>query len=94
MLETINEFMHNNSTLVLLGLVAIVVLIGFVMFRRSSGSHGGVAPIPTPSHDLEGLDNTNMVCDLANGVCMPQNEPQHGEMQMEQFQQGMEPEQH
>jgi hypothetical protein len=83
MLEAINEFVSNNSILVLLGLVAIVVLVGFVMFRRSGGpgsmgmGGGGAAPIPTPAHDLEGLDNTNMVCDLANGVCMPQTEHDH-----------------
>jgi LPXTG-motif cell wall-anchored protein len=77
MLETINEFVSNNSILVLLGLVAVVVLVGFVMFRRSSRQqmqNNGLStwePVPTPSHDLEGLDNTNMVCDLANGVCMP-----------------------
>lgn len=76
MLEAINEFVSNNSILVLLGLAAIVVLIGLVMFRRSGGtqSHNGGIPVPTPSHDLEGLDNTNMVCDLANGVCMPAHE--------------------
>ena len=79
MLEAINEFVSNNSILVLLGLVAIVVLVGFVMFRRSGGNSGGMAPIPTPSHDLEGLDNTNMVCDLANGVCMPAHEQHHME---------------
>jgi hypothetical protein len=88
MLESINEFVNNNSTLVLLGLVAIVVLIGFVMFRRSTGSANANMPVPTPSHDLEGLDNTNMVCDLANGVCMPQQQPEyHQEMPMEMEQQ-------
>lgn len=77
MLEAINEFVSNNSILVLLGLVAVVVLVGFVMFRRSGQASTGMgirAPVPTPSHDLEGLDNTNMVCDLANGVCMPAHE--------------------
>lgn len=72
MLEQLNDFFANNSTMVLIGLVAIVALIGFVLFRRSSGNAS--APVPTPSHDLEGMDNVNMVCDLANGVCMP---PQH-----------------
>jgi len=80
MLDAINEFVSNNSMLVLLGLAAIVVLIGLVMFRRSgTQSHNSVSPVPTPSHDLEGLDNTNMVCDLANGVCMPTHEQQSSE---------------
>ena len=77
MLEAINEFVSNNSILVLLGLAAIVVLVGLVMFRRSgTKAHNVGMPVPTPSHDLEGLDNTNMVCDLANGVCMPAHEQQ------------------
>jgi LPXTG-motif cell wall-anchored protein len=89
MLETLNEFFANNSTLVLIGLVAIVALIGFVMFRRSSGNSAGV-PIPTPAHDLEGMDNVNMVCDLANGVCMPQNQPdEQMQMQMQMQEQMM-----
>ena len=101
MLEVINEFVSNNSMLVLLGLVAVVVLVGFVMFRRSgqqsqSGNNSGMgisAPVPTPSHDLEGLDNTNMVCDLANGVCMPAQEQNPMELEhhlMQQDNQGQE----
>lgn len=84
MLEAINEFVSNNSILVLLGLVAIVVLVGFVMFRKSGHNSEMSVPVPTPSHDLEGLDNTNMVCDLANGVCMPAHEQQMNEVQQEQ----------
>ena len=94
MLEAINEFVSNNSILVLLGLVAVVVLVGFVMFRRSSSqqTHNGRMnnPIPTPSHDLEGLDNTNMVCDLANGVCMPAHEQNHVEVEHSMIHQGPE----
>jgi hypothetical protein len=93
MLEAINEFVSNNSILVLLGLVAVVILVGFVMFRRSSqqSHNGGVnnsVPVPTPSHDLEGLDNTNMVCDLANGVCMPSHEQNPVEIENPMIQQG------
>ena len=78
MLEQLNEFVSNNSTLVLIGFVAIVALIGFVLFRRSNSNTSVSAPVPTPSHDLEGMDNVNMVCDLANGVCMPpQHYPEH-----------------
>jgi LPXTG-motif cell wall-anchored protein len=99
MLEAINEFVSNNSMMVLLGLVAVVVLIGFVMFRRSNNagpSHMEMAPIPTPSHDLEGLDNTNMVCDLANGVCMPVHEQHQMEVDhpMPHAEDGHLPEQH
>jgi hypothetical protein len=79
MLESLQEFLSTNSTLVLIAVVALVVVIGFVMYRRSTGQHStSMVTVPTPSHDLEGLDNVNMVCDLANGVCMPQQtEEQH-----------------
>jgi LPXTG-motif cell wall-anchored protein len=92
MLEAINEFVSNNSILVLLGLVAVVVLVGFVMFRRSSqqsnnSGMGNSVSVPTPSHDLEGLDNTNMVCDLANGVCIPTHEQNPVELEQPQIQQ-------
>ena len=92
MLEAINEFVSNNSILVLLGLVAVVVLVGFVMFRRSSqqsnnNGMGNSVSVPTPSHDLEGLDNTNMVCDLANGVCIPTHEQNPAELEQPLIQQ-------
>ena len=47
-----------------------------------NNASGNVNPVPTPSHDLEGLDNTNMVCDLANGVCMPHPSEHEGQMMM------------
>jgi hypothetical protein len=98
MLEALNEFVSNNTTIVLIALVAIVALFGFVLFRRSNTINNNMndnnimaSPIPTPSHDLEGMDNVNMVCDLANGVCMP---PQ-GTTEMEHSQQlQSEPESH
>lgn len=87
MLEALNEFVSNNTTLVLIALVALVALVGFVLFRRSraEGHNSGMieSPVPTPSHDLEGMDNVNMVCDLSNGVCMPPQETQEMPVQMQ-----------
>ena len=75
--------------LAVVGMIAIVAIFMFRNHGKnvetpdaiaSMGAPDGLAsmgslctPVPTPSHDLEGMDNVNMVCDLANGVCHPQN---------------------
>ena len=69
----LQEFVVNNSTLVLLALVAVVAIVAFVMYRRNNGSGVGMSPVPTPSHDLDGMESVNTVCDLSTGVCHPQN---------------------
>ena len=96
MLESIQEFLSTNATLVLVAIAAIIAIFVFVIFRRNNGSTGGVAPVPTPSHDLEGMESVNTVCDLGSGVCHPQNLTPEQEQQimmqqqmmMQQMQQG------
>lgn len=70
MLESIQEFFNNNSTMILIAVGAMIAIVAFVMFRRGGAQEQH--PVNTPPHDLEGMDNVNMVCDLANGVCHPQ----------------------
>ena len=90
MLEQLQEFFTNNSTMVILAVVTLVAIVGFVMFKRATdpkyeGPPGHSVPIDanvnTPPHDLEGMENVNMVCDLANGVCHPQQMAQQEDMQ-------------
>jgi hypothetical protein len=50
---------------------------------------GNVMPVPTPSHDLEGMDSVSTVCDLGSGVCHPQNLSQEQEQQVMMQQQMM-----
>lgn len=88
MLESIQEFASNNATLVLVAIAAIVAIIAFVIFRRNNGSTGSV-PVPTPSHDLEGMESVNTVCDLAGGVCHPQSLSPEQEQQIMMQQQMM-----
>ena len=75
--------------LAVVGMIAIVAIFMFRNHGKNGGTPDALAmssvpdalaslgtrsiPVPTPSHDLEGMDNVNMVCDLANGVCHPQN---------------------
>ena len=84
MLESLNEFFANNSTLIMIAVGALLAIVAFVMFKQRSSSQSmpQQTPVNTPAHDLEGMDNVNMVCDLANGVC----NPQQVEMQEQQSQ--------
>jgi len=83
MIEQIKAFFSENSMMIILAVVGMIAIVAIFMFRNHSknvetqdalasmGAHR--VPVPTPSHDLEGMDNLNMVCDLANGVCHPHN---------------------
>ena len=70
-MDAINNFFSENKIPIILAVVGMIAIVAIFMFRNSN-KHVET-PVPTPSHDLEGMDNLNMVCDLANGVCHPQN---------------------
>lgn len=71
MIESIKAFFSDN--IITIGaVIGMIVIVAIFMFRNNSKNAVEI-PVPTPSHDLEGMDNVNMVCDLANGVCHPQN---------------------
>lgn len=88
MLESVQEFISNNATLVLVAVGAIIVIVAFIMYRRNNGSNFSV-PVPTPSHDLDGMESVNTVCDLGSGVCHPQNLTPEQEQQIMMQQQMM-----
>lgn len=70
--------------MILIAVGAMIAIVAFVMFRRNGTVVNQPEMIDTPPQDLEGMDNVNMVCDLANGVCHPQ------QMAMQQDQQDIE----
>jgi hypothetical protein len=88
MLESVQEFISANSTLVLIAIAAVVAIIAFVIYRRNNGSTG-TAPVPTPSHDLEGMESLNTVCDMSSGMCHPQTLTPEQEQQIMMQQQMM-----
>jgi hypothetical protein len=88
MLESIQEFISANSTLVLVAIAAVIAIIAFVIYRRNNGSTG-TAPVPTPSHDLEGMESLNTVCDMSSGMCHPQTLTPEQEQQIMMQQQMM-----
>ncbi len=88
MLAAIQEFMSANATLVLVAIAAVVAIIAFTIYRRNNGSTGTV-PVPTPSHDLEGMESLSTVCDMSSGMCHPQTLTPEQEQQIMMQQQMM-----
>lgn len=91
MLEIIQEYISNNSTLILISVCVLIGLLAFVVFRNNKVNqhaqynNSGESSSLMPQHDLEGMDNVNMVCDLSSGICHS-----HQESQVEQQQYQME----
>ena len=83
MLESIQEYISNNSTLILISVCVLIGLLAFIVFRNKPNS-----PVETsslmPPQDLEGMDNVNMVCDLSSGICHSHQESQVEEQQQQQ----------
>ena len=89
MLEQIQQFFSENTTVVIMAVVALVSIVAFFLLRRNTGVGSGQqeVPYPTPSHDMEGMETMGTVCDMASGMCQPQDNMQ------QQQQQQMTPEQ-
>lgn len=88
MLAAIQEFMSANATLVLVAIAAVVAIIAFAIYRRNNGSTV-TAPVPTPSHDLDGMESLSTVCDMSSGMCHPQTLTPEQEQQIMMQQQMM-----
>jgi hypothetical protein len=92
MIEEIKTFFSDNSMMIILAAVSMIAIVAIFMFRNNGknielenllAKHDlQNAHVDTPTHDLEGMDNLNMVCDLANGVCHPHNITQEQEQQL------------
>ena len=86
MLEQIQQYITENLNTVLIAVGLLVAVVAAVLYFRSQSSNQNVANMP--SHDFEGMESMNSVCDLATGVCHP---PENME-QMQQMQQQMQQE--
>lgn len=93
MLEQIQQFFSENTTVVIMAVIALVSIVAFFILRRNTGVGSGLqqVPYPTPSHDMEGMETMGKVCDMASGMCQPQDNMQQQQQQMtpEQEQQMM-----
>ena len=95
-LEDMKVFFTENSTMVLIAIVALVAIVGFTMFRRNGGSLNGLSSLGLGSNtqdskspnSTESLESQNNVCDMS-GVCRPQEVDNSNNMSPEQEQQQM-----
>ena len=90
MIEDVKEFYNNNSTMVIIAIVAILALIGMLLYRRMNTNSNTTA---TQFNNLSGMH-----CDLESGLCyntkenmtqVPSEEELEQERQMMQQQQQM-----
>ena len=89
MLEQIQQYVTENLNTVLIAVGLLVAVVAAVLYFRNRGNSQNVADMP--SHDFEGMESMNTVCDLASGVCHPQENMENME-QMQQMQQQMQQE--
>ena len=85
MLDQIQQYISENlnSGLIAVGLL-VLTFAAYFYFRGNLSSQR----TPTmPSHDLDGMETMNTVCDLATGICHPQEHMQqmHQELAAEGF---------
>ena len=66
MFDSVMNFFNNNYIIILISVLLILASISIYYFRNSKNS---TSSPNTPPNDLEGIDNVNMVCDLATGEC-------------------------
>lgn len=74
MLDQLKEFYSNNSTMVIIAIIALVAMVGMFMFKRNT--------LQQQSNTLSDLqlnyeggknDSVEELCDLETGMCYPQN---------------------
>jgi hypothetical protein len=86
MLEQIQKYFAENTTTVIIAVALLISVIALFMYFRNRGTSTTNPNLPT--HDFDGMESMNTVCDMASGVCHPQD---HME-QMQQMQQQMQQE--
>ena len=96
MLDIITDFISNNTTMVIVAVIALVAMVGMFMFKPQAFK-------PTDPQQFQGNDMemrmNNPMCDMDSGICQPHQEivyPQIPIVEMKQmpieFQSQMTPE--
>jgi hypothetical protein len=77
MLDQLKDFYSNNSTMVIIAIIALVAMVGMFMFKRNTVS------VPQTTNTFSDLqlntedirsDSVDGLCDLETGMCYPQNQ--------------------
>ena len=89
MLDIITDFISNNTTMVIVAVIALVAMVGMFMFKPQAFK-------PTDPQQFQGNDMEmrmdNPMCDMNSGICQPHQEMEQ-EMTPEMQQQMMQEQQ-
>jgi hypothetical protein len=76
MIEQIQDFISNNTTMIIIAVIALVAMVGMFMFKRNSVGEpqttNTFSHLQSISEDLRS-DSVDGLCDLETGMCYPQN---------------------
>ena len=105
MLEDIKDFITNNTTMIIIAVIALVAMVGMFMFKRNTiqqiQNTNTFSDLQSTSENVR-TDSVDGLCDLETGMCYPQNpddlqvhQEQHMSPEMlQQQQQYMQEQQH
>jgi len=90
MLDIITDFISNNTTMVIVAVIALVAMVGMFMFKPQAFK--ATDPQQFQGNDME-MRMDNPMCDMDSGVCQPHQEMEQQEMTPEMQEQMMEEQQ-
>jgi hypothetical protein len=75
MLEQITDFVSNNTTMVIMIVIALVAMVGMFMFKRNTVQPDNSNTFSQFQMPTEGIRNDGVdgLCDLETGMCYPNN---------------------
>ena len=74
MLDIITDFISNNTTMVIIAVIALVAMVGMFMFKPKA-----FKPNEPQVFQANDMEMNNSMCDMNTGICQP-----HQEMEQEQ----------
>ena len=90
MLDIITEFISNNTTMVIVAVIALVAMVGMFMFKPQAFKP--IEPQQFQGNDME-MNMDNLMCDMDSGVCQPHQQMEQQQMTPEMEQQMMQQQQ-
>ena len=71
MLDIITDFISNNTTMVIVAVIALVAMVGMFMFKPQAFKP--IDPQQFQGNDME-MRMNNPMCDMDSGICQPHQE--------------------
>ena len=106
MLDFITDFISNNTQMVIVAVIALVVMVGMYMFKPQMFKKPEEQPFQVPGMDMDmnmnmdmqtqmemPMDNGNGMCNMDTGVCQSHQEMEQQQMTPEMQQQMMQEQQ-